>query len=103
MASTGIEYLAAATARAGSRLTITSHTITYTGANTVSITATAGTIAYDCFVEGYLDGFLELRFADPTDLRGILDVGYLSDAQILLTEGDTGGVTAIIAERLYTN
>lgn len=103
MASTGIEYLAAATARAGSRLTMTAHTITYTGANTVSITATAGTIAFDCVVEGYLDGFLEFPFADLSDLRGILDVSTLKDAQILLTEGDSGGVTALIAEQLYTD
>ena len=103
MASTGIQYVVAVTARAGSQLTMTMHTNTYTGANTTTITATNGTVACDCVVEGDLDGFLEFPFADPETMKGLLSPSELKDMQIQLTEAAAGGVTALIAEKIYTN
>jgi hypothetical protein len=101
MASTGIQYLPAVTARAGSQITVTMHTNTFGGANTVSVTATNGTVACDVTVWGDPDGFLELPFADMDTMQGVLAPSDLLDAQILLTEADVGGVTALIAEQIF--
>jgi len=103
MVSTCVEYMVNASARAGSTLTLYMHTITYGGANTVTVTATAGTVAADILIEGDLDGFLDLPFADYETMKGLLQVSELKDMQILLTEAAAGGVTALIAERIYTN
>jgi hypothetical protein len=102
MASTGVDYIVSTTARAGSQVTVTMHTLTWGGANTVAITGTAGTVACDLVVWGDPDGFIELPFADLDTMQGILAPSDLLDAQILLTEADAGGVTALIAEQVFS-
>lgn len=101
MANGGTDYIVAVTARAGSQLTMTMHTLTWTAANTVTLTATNGTVACDCTVWGDPDGFLELPFADQETMQGVLSPSDLVDAQILLTEAAAGGVTALIAEQIF--
>jgi len=103
MAGTGVNYVVASSAIAGSQVTMTMHTCTYGGANTITITATNGTVACDLIIEGDLDGYLEFPFADMETMKGLLQPSELKDMQIQLTEAAAGGVTALIAEKLYTN
>lgn len=101
MANGGVDYIVAVTAKAGSQVTMTMHTLTWTAANTVTLTATNGTVACDLSVWGDPDGFLELVFADQDTMQGVLAPNDLLDAQILLTEAAAGGTTALIAEQIF--
>lgn len=101
MASTGVSYSAAVTARTGNEITVSGQIFTFTGANTVAITALGSAVAFDAQVVGDIHGMLRFQFADPDTLEGALAPSDLRTAQIKLTQGGADAVLALLAEEVY--
>lgn len=103
MATSSVNYVAAATTITGNQLTIIGNAITspHTAGNTSGQPISA--VAYKLSVAGDLHGFIRIPFADPESLEGILSPSDLKTAQICVTQGGAGATMAFIVEELYPN
>lgn len=98
MATSGVENFASVTAITGNQITLTGNTLT-------SVSSLLAFSAKDFYVEavGDVHGIIQLPFADPDTLDGMLGPAELSTAQVRLVDGGAGASCAIICRELFAN